>query len=357
MGEVPDGSAPPARPWRDRAALTTVATYLVIAATAWYLLRELAPLLRPLCLAVFLAYVILPVQARLARRTSGAVAYVVLGLVLVAGLYLLVLLTYRSAVGLNAELPQYTQRVRDLLVRAEAAARQRPWLADLLGERALTRDVGAGQVRAAAATLASSLGDLLSEGLVVGVYLLFLLLEVGRFPGRVRGGFAPARAERILAVVGNVNAAIASYLKVKVLASLLLAAPVVIILAAFGVHFALLWGVLTFLLNFIPYVGSAVSCTLPCLLAFLQLDPDWRPVAVTGLLLADHLLSANVVEPALTGKAVNISPLAILLALGFWGLCWGLVGMLLAVPLTVVLKIVLENLSATRPLAALMAEG
>jgi predicted PurR-regulated permease PerM len=54
---------------------------------------------------------------------------------------------------------------------------------------------------------------------------------------------------------------------------------------------------------------------------------------------------------------VNLSPLVIVLALGFWGLCWGLVGMLLAVPLTVVLKIVLEHLPATRPLAALMAEG
>jgi AI-2 transport protein TqsA len=167
----------------------------------------------------------------------------------------------------------------------------------------------------------------------------------------------PTRAERILAVVGNINAAIGSYLHVKVLASLLLAAPVVIILMAFGVHFALLWGVLTFLGNFIPYVGSIVACALPCLLAFLQLEPDWRPVAVTGLMVAHHLLSANVIEPALTGRAINISPLAILLALGFWWLCWGLVGMLLAVPLTVVLKIVLQNLSATRPLAALMAEG
>jgi AI-2 transport protein TqsA len=88
----------------------------------------------------------------------------------------------------------------------------------------------------------------------------------------------------------------------------------------------------------------------------LHLDFGWQPFAVTGLLVADHLLSANLIEPALTGRAVNVSPLVVVLALGFWGLCWGLVGMLLAVPLTVVLKIVLEHLPATRPVAALMAE-
>ena len=67
--------------------------------------------------------------------------------------------------------------------------------------------------------------------------------------------------------------------------------------------------------------------------------------------------TAYLIEPVLTGKAVDLSPLAILLALAFWGLCWGLEGMFLAVPLTVVLRIVLDNLPATRPLARLMGEG
>src|SRR4051812_27417758 len=99
MGE--SGVGPPSRPWRDRAALVTVATYLVIAATAWYLLKELAPVLRPLALAVFLAYVIVPVQARVARRTSRVVALVVLGLAALAACGLLAALTYRSAVNLS----------------------------------------------------------------------------------------------------------------------------------------------------------------------------------------------------------------------------------------------------------------
>ena len=120
---------------------------------------------------------------------------------------------------------------------------------------------------------------------------------------------------------------------------------------------AVLWGVLTFLFNFVPYVGSAVAWTGPTVLAFLVLEPGWRPFTVAGLLLADHVLSANLIEPSLTGKAVDLSPLVVLLSLAFWGSCWGLEGMLLAVPLTVVLRIILDNLVATRPLARLMGVG
>jgi AI-2 transport protein TqsA len=192
---------------------------------------------------------------------------------------------------------------------------------------------------------------------VAGVYLLFLLLDVANSPARVRASFDPARAEQVLAVVGQINVAIARYLRAKVLASLALAVPAAIILWAFGVKSALLWGVLTFLFNFVPYVGSAVTWTGPTALAFLTLEPSWRPIALASLLLSDHLLSANFIEPALTGKAVDLSPLVILLALAFWGTCWGLEGMLLAVPLTVVARIILDHLPATRPIARLMGAG
>jgi predicted PurR-regulated permease PerM len=110
MGEAPDVLPRTASWYSDRATVLLVAIYLVIAATTWYLLRELAPVLRPLMLAAFLAYVILPVQAHLARRVPGKVAYLALGLATVGVCYLLALLTYQSATALDAELPRYTDR-------------------------------------------------------------------------------------------------------------------------------------------------------------------------------------------------------------------------------------------------------
>jgi AI-2 transport protein TqsA len=342
---------------RDRATITMVATYLVIGAAGWYLLKELATVLRPLLLAVFLAYIIVPVQAGLARNTSRVVGFVLLGLVVAGACVLLAALTARSAADLAADLPKHTERAKEIIGHFRAMAERWPWLAELTGDTDGAADVGGAQLGKLISTLAGTAADVLGQAMIAGVYLFFLLLEAANFPARIRAGFDPAQAANVLAVVDRINTAIAGYLRAKVLSSVVLAVPAVIVLWSFGVKSALLWGVLTFLFNFVPYVGSAITWTGPTLLAFLTLEPGWRPVTVGGLLLADHLLSANLIEPALTGKAVDLSPLVVLLALAFWGSCWGLEGMLLAVPLTVVLRIVMDNLPATRPIARLMGVG
>ena len=205
--------------------------------------------------------------------------------------------------------------------------------------------------------LVSNGASLLAEAFVVGVYLVFLLLEVRRFPRRIRAGFEPAQAESVLGVIARINAATTRYLRAKTLTSLATGIPTAIVLWAFGVRYPVMWGVLTFFGNFIPYVGSLVALAFPLLLAFLDLQPAWCPWAVALLLVVIQVVTNNFVEPTLTGKAVDLSPLVTLVSLAFWGLCWGLTGMLLAIPLTAMLKIVWENMAYTRPLAALMAEG
>jgi AI-2 transport protein TqsA len=172
----------------------------------------------------------------------------------------------------------------------------------------------------------------------------------------MRQAFAGGQADHVFAMVGSINEGIASYLKVQVKASIALAAPVMIILWVFGIKYVLLWGVVTFLANFIPYLGSIIACTLPISYAFLEKGFDWHAVAAAVLLVATHVGSAYLIQPAMTGKAVDLSPLVVLIALTFWGLCWGLVGMVLAVPLTVMLKIILESAPMTRPYGRLMGE-
>jgi predicted PurR-regulated permease PerM len=169
MGDSADDPLSPAQPVRDRAALLTIATYLVIAATAWYLLKELAPVLRPLALAVFLAYVIVPVQARVARRTSRIVALIVLGLVAVAGCGLLTALTYDSAVDLSADLPRFTQRGKAAVADVRGLAERWPSIAGLIGDPEAAVDRGAGKLNDLIATVAGTAANVLSEGMVVGV--------------------------------------------------------------------------------------------------------------------------------------------------------------------------------------------
>jgi AI-2 transport protein TqsA len=133
-----------------------------------------------------------------------------------------------------------------------------------------------------------------------------------------------------------------------------LAVPVGIILALLGVKFSLLWAVLTFMCNFIPYIGPIVAYGTPVTFAFLWFGVAWQPITAAALLLACHIASAVVIEPTMIGKAMGLSPLVLLAALAFWGLLWGIPGMFLAVPLTVVTIIVLDHFSSTRSVARLL---
>jgi predicted PurR-regulated permease PerM len=347
----------PARRWMDFATLYAVAAFLVGTAAAWYLLKELAPLLRPLFLAVFLAYVIMPVRLALQRRSRGAASFVVLAIVALSFLFGVALLIYSNVVEFNRELQPLIDRSHQIFNNLREYVETRmPAGADVTSGTSQMEERFAEAIKDSVASVANVTVGVVLELLEIAFYLVFLLFEAGHFSERIRGSFPGSRAEQILTVVGQINQAMTSFLVVKVKASLVLAVPAAILLWVLGVKFAFLWGVLFFFGNFIPYFGSIAVWLLASAFAFVQLDFGWRPVVVAVSLLALRTLATDLLEPAITGKAVNLSPLVILASLSFWSLCWGLTGMLLAVPLTVMFKIILENVTPARPVAKMMTE-
>lgn len=357
-----DAPAPPRLPrWHDPAlarAVVTLALPVVAFAAAWFMLQQLAPVLRPLFVAVFLAYVLMPHHGRLRRHIGAPASIAVLAGVTALALFGLALAVYASVLGLSEELPRLQARAAEMTRQAEdLVGRTAPWASSP------DRDGGAGsaklaeQVARVTAPVLAVTADVLLEACVVALYLLFLLLEGSRFPDRVRRAYPPARAEEILDIAGQVSSAIISYLRAKVRSSLVLAVPVGLVLWAVGVKFALLWAILTFLCNFIPYIGSVIAYTLPVGFAFLLYGVRWEPITAAILLLLIHVGSASVVEPMIIGGAVGLSPLVILASLAFWGLLWGIPGMFLAVPLTVVATIVMDHFETTRPAARLLKGG
>jgi AI-2 transport protein TqsA len=342
---------------RDLSPLFALAAALFIAAGSWYLLKELGPLLRPLVLAVFLTYAILPARQALRQRVHGMLAGLLVALLVAVVLVWLALRIYGNLVDLNARLPQLIERAQTLFERARiwTHAYLPQWLFDSARDTKRVEAETAARLNALASYMVSAASSFLAEAVLVALYLIFILLDVRFLPGRIRSGFAADQAERTLAMIASINGAISSYLRAKTLASLVTALPFVVVLWTFEVSFPVMWGVFAFIGNFIPYVGSVVALILPVLLAFLELEPLWRPLLVLALLVLAVFVINNFIEPRLTARAVDLSPLVVLIALAFWGLCWGVVGMVLAVPLTVVLKIVLETIPLTRPLARLMA--
>src|SRR5262249_54116865 len=207
-------------------------------------------------------------------------------------------------------------------------------------------------------TLQSALGTFLgfaSNVVVVLVYLVFLLVEQAGFARRIESAFGPVRARPILAVVARINTSITQYLAVMTFVCLLTGILTTAVLLAFGVDYAILWGILTFLANYIPYLGSLVAVALPVLLTVVQFGGLWPAVGVLVLLVLINNVIGFVIQPMMAGRRLDLSPLMILVSLAFGSAVWGVVGMILAVPMAVVVKTVLENVEETRPIAGLMA--
>jgi predicted PurR-regulated permease PerM len=159
-----------------------------------------------------------------------------------------------------------------------------------------------------------------------------------------------------MTVIETINRAVHDYIALKTFVSALQGFLSFAVLAAFGVDFAVMWGVLIFLFNFIPYIGSFVAVSLPIILSVLQYaEQPWKPLLIALLLLLVQRVVDNFIEPRLTGQKLGVSPLIVLLSLAFWGWLWGIVGMILAVPLTVIVKIILANIPDTKSLAILMS--
>ncbi len=156
-------------------------------------------------------------------------------------------------------------------------------------------------------------------------------------------------------VYAEINQKIRKYLVTKFIISASTGAIVGAILAIFGLDLALVFGVMAFLLNFIPSIGSVVATLLPVPIAILQFDNPW---AIAGVIIIPGVIQlavGNGLEPVIMGEGLDLHPVTVLLALIFWGLLWGPVGMLLAAPMTAVLRIVLGRIETTRSAAELMA--
>ena len=210
----------------------------------WYLLKEFAPLLRPLLLAVFLCYVILPGHRRLTQHVPVWVSILVLASVSVGLLVLLALQVLGSASRLSEEIPQMLARAHQIIhdVESYAVAHLPPWLSREATDVSRGETESVGRLQQIATALAAAAAETVSEAALVGIYLIFLLLEAGQVPRRIQAAYSGGRPDQILAVVTKINEAMASYLRVKVKASLVLAVPVTGVLWAFGVKSALMWG-------------------------------------------------------------------------------------------------------------------
>ena len=189
------------------------------------------------------------------------------------------------------------------------------------------------------------------------VFLMFMLLEAPYVDEKIDKAFSGHNAERIKGILSTISEQISRYLGTLTLISLATGAFAWLALTIMGVELATGWAVLTFLLNFIPTVGSIIATIPPVLMAGIQFPTLFEPIVVLVALMAIQISIGNVITPKVVGDRLGVSPVVILLSLLLWGTIWGVPGALLSVPIVSIIKIVCENIHSLRPIAVLMGSG
>lgn len=216
--------------------------------------------------------------------------------------------------------------------------------------------LGQVSVQALAGSTLAWLGAMLAGFTVVGLYVVFLMLERRHFDAKLgRLSDDPGRVARVRRIIGDINGRIGTYLALKTALSVLLGFASWVILALFGVELAPFWALVIGLLNYVPYIGSVLGVVLPVLFAVLQFGDLKTALLLAGALSVAQFLNGNLLDPYLMGNSLNLSPFVILVSLTVWTALWGVPGAFLAVPVTASIVMVLAEFDGSRPLAVLLS--
>jgi predicted PurR-regulated permease PerM len=327
--------------------VTLAASVVVIAG-----LRAAQALVVPFMLALFLAIIAAPGVAWLQkRRVPPAIAVLVVVIVMLAVLSVVGAMIGGSVNNFVAAVPQYQARI-DALVESvpEFFARF-----DIeVDDRELRDILNPGSVMSLVGTGLKGLAAILSNTLMISLIVVFMLLEGVWVP--IKLGVAFGDTSEVVDQVAHAATQIQRYLAVKTMISLATGILVAVWTAIIGLDFALVWGLLAFLLNFIPTIGSLVASIPAVLLALVQIGPGAASAVALGYLVV-NISFGNIIEPNVMGRTLGLSTLVVFLSLVFWGWVLGTVGMLLSVPLTMIIKIILESSENTRPIAIMLDNG
>jgi AI-2 transport protein TqsA len=207
-----------------------------------------------------------------------------------------------------------------------------------------------------ATSVASSFAGILASGGLIMIYVLFLFLEQGNVDQKITALFSTSGSEDdVRKIISRIRNDIQKYISIKMFTSSMTGLLSYTFLRIVDVDFAGVWGLLIFLLNFIPTVGSIIATIFPAMIALAQSDGYTLFILVLAGIGVLQICIGNILEPRLMGNSFNLSPIVILLNLGLWQYIWGIPGMFLCVPFLITLTIILSHFPRTRPIAIILS--
>lgn len=331
---------------------TFLRVLLVLAATVVVLvgMRLAAPILNPILFAVVLSLLFSPVYSWMKRR--GIPTPVALVLMLVGLLILFTGLFYILGVSIarfSAGIGSYAAQLNDQLASVEALINRLG-----LSNVDIREVVKPSSLAGAVGVILSGIAGFLSDLFLILMIVLFLLAEGPAMMRRLRAsaGRDHPQVER-LAAVGQ---SVVRQFGLRAIVNLVTGAGVTVMLFLLGVDYPVMWGILTFFLSFIPYIGLVLAVSPAVLLALAEFGWDRALLVIVGVVVV-NILAENVLSPTLMGRGLNISPTIVFLSFIFWAWLLGGPGAFLALPITLFVAVMFDTFPETRWIANLIGVG
>ncbi len=333
---------------------TNIGYYFLVMASVVVVLagvKSASAIIIPFLLSLFLAIILSPLYNFF--RKKGLMDGLALTLVITLFVILLALvakLIGSSAQEFSSNVDLYTQKLTIYYTYIKE-------FGDKIGVEIpvdeISSMINAKQIMGFSRGLLQSLSALFTNGFVILLTVLFMLLESNNFIKKIE--FASAQ-NGVINHIDSISSQIKEYMVLKAIISLFTGLIVWIVLLFIGTDYAFLWAVLAFMLNFIPNIGSIIAAVPAVLLTLVQLGV-FSSLLVAVLYVVINIVMGSIIEPKVMGKGLGLSTLVVFLSLLFWGWLLGMVGMLLSIPLTIMAKIVFDANENTKWIAVMLGSG
>ena len=327
-----------------RFLIVTAAFIVVIAG-----MRAAESLLIPFLLSLFIAVICSPplIWLRGKGLSNGLAMLVVIASIVVFGV-LIGVIVGGSINDFRQDLPEYQTRLAG--ITAQLFERLQAFGIDVVQ---LREGFNPSAALSMAGNTLAQFGNMMTNAFLILLTVIFILAEEVGFTDKLK---FIGDSKKTLHAINQFTSGVNRYVALKTTMSLLTGCLILVWLWFLGVDYFVLWGLLAFLLNFVPTLGSIIAAVPAVLLALIQLGVGEAALTGAGFLVVNFVVG-NVLEPRLMGKGLNLSTLVVFLSLVFWGWVLGPIGMLLSIPLTMTVKIALESFDETRWLGVILGSG
>ena len=324
-----------------------------------YILMSLKKILIPITISIFLTYLFYPLVAYLKKYRVPKWVSLILILIFISGIYYLIgLLIVANFDNFTAKLEIYSANLahflQNMLSPFNLTVHELGQMLNIRTEEFNINSIFQSLFKAGIIqNIFNSFSSMLGDFFITMVFWVFMILGKSKFEDRLKSAFYGTKVN-VEKYLTSINIQLQSYIIIKTITSLATGIIVTLILWAFGIDFALFWGILTFVLNFIPNIGSLIATIFPIIISFLEYGFGVKTVSLSLLLILNQNLIGSFIEPHYMGRQMDLSPVFVLFSLIFWGWIWGIAGMFLSVPIAATMKILFSNIEPLKPLAVIL---